>query len=148
MSQRIVSPIKQEQQTINPELANVIGALHGLLIVMIPVFAIFMPAKWSWIATVIVLGFFANWEMDPDRMCYLTRLENKYRGIKDQNAGPGYLYTNFGKQYFPTLDPPRFYRLVHLTYLIFAFIGLVRYIDRCINCSIKKGILKGKRRDD
>ena len=148
MSQRIVSPIKQEQATINPELANVIGALHGLLIVMIPVFAIFMPAKWSWVATVIVLGFFVNWEMDPDRMCYLTRLENKYRGIKDQNAGPGYLYTNFGKQYFPTLDPPRFYRLVHLTYLIFAFIGLVRYIDKCINCTVKKGILKGKRRED
>jgi hypothetical protein len=84
--------------------------------------------------------------MDPDRMCYLTRLENKYRGIKDRNAGPGYLYENIGKQYFPTLDAPTFYRRVHLGYLILAFIGLARYIDRCINCSVKKGILKSSRK--
>ncbi len=144
MSNRIVSPVKP-QTDVNPDLANIIASVHALLIILIPVFAIFMPAKYSWLATVIVLGFFANWEIDPDRMCYLTRLENQYRGIKDKNAGPGYLYENVGKKYFPTLDPVRFYRLVHLTYLIFAFIGLVRYIDRCINCSVKKGILKGKK---
>lgn len=143
---KIVSPVKPPAGDIDPNIANAVAILHGMLIALIPAFALFGPAKYSWLATVIVIGFFANWEMDPDRMCYLTRLENRYRGIKDKNSGPGYLYENFGKQYFPTLDPPAFYRRVHLMYLILAFIGLARYIDRCINCSVKKGILKSSRK--
>ena len=142
MSKRIVSPYSTNTQTtqeINIPLANLIMWSHAALILMIPIFALFAPSKYAWISTVIVLAFFANWEIDPERRCILTRLEAKYRGtpVKDDTD---YLYQRIGKVYFPTMDSTRFYRLVHLTYLILGFIALARYIDRCINCSIKKGI--------
>lgn len=151
MSTRIVSPIKDQQTqgtVVNHDMANFIMMIHGFLILMIPIMAILAPSKYSWISTVIVLGFFTNWEYDKDRKCYLTRLENQFRGIPEDKAGPGFMYERIGKIYFPTLNVPQFYRLLHITYLVFAFIGLARYVNRCISCSVKKGILKGKKRSD
>lgn len=149
MSNRIVSPVNSPTTTtttvteINIPLANFMAIIHAILILLIPITALLAPSKYAWISTIIVLSFYVNWEIDPERKCFLTRLENNFRGVKE-SSDTDYLYQRIGKVYFPTMDQTRFYRLVHLTYLIFAFIGLSRYVDRCINCSIKKSILKGK----
>lgn len=149
MSTRIVSPIitpTNQQTQVNPDMANFILMIHATLIILIPIMAILAPPSYAWISTAIVLGFFANWEYDKERKCSLTRLENKFRGIPEEKAGPGFMYEKIGRVYFPAIEKTQFYRLLHLTYLIFAFIGLARYVNKCISCSVKKGILKGKRR--
>jgi hypothetical protein len=106
-------------------LANIVFTFHLFIILSIFYFALFAHPRYSWIASLIVIAIFTNWNIDKDRYCILTKLEARLRCLK---IVPGFTQrivnniTGYNIDY-KTINTSQTY-----IYTILLIISLYRYI--------------------
>ncbi len=142
----VVAP-PQEVRATNPTMANIIAFVHGCIPGLVVGLAFIGPSHYAWVATLIVLLCFTNWELDPKKLCFLSRLENSYRGEENEEDN-NFLWRHLGPR-FPQLTKQQFYSLMSVVLLTSALVGLLRFADFCNDLAPrpatgkqKKGILK------
>lgn len=143
----VVAP-QEEVKATNPTMAGIIAFIHGCIPAVVAGLAFVGPSRYAWVSTLIVLLCFTNWELDPKKLCFLSRLENSYRG-EENDEDNNFLWRHLGPR-FPQLTKQQFYSLMSVALLTSALVGLLRFADFCNDLAPsaapssgkKKGILK------